>query len=599
MKKILILSVLAWAMTSCSDYLNCQPEHSFGSESFLANEDELRLYSYGFLQNNLPTINAVAFNIQRHNQVASWGGDEHSDLGFTKNKWNCLDPEVFGTRQQGGWSSSNWGALRATNYYLDNMVRAKGNVDESVYNHYEGVGRFWRAWFYYDMVQEFENVPWYEHEIKSNDQEALYKTQDSRAFVMEKVLEDISFAAENCSMENKYWTSRTQVNRYVALAMKARICLYEGTYRKYHTELGLNDYDRWLREAASAAKELIDSKKMSLVSDYKSLFVKSSLANSEVIFGVAYDTDIRRHDLTWQIFSPTTGSNWSMTHPFICTYLMTDGSRYTDKPGYETNEFREVFADRDKRLSATVLGPDYQKMVNGVMTQISPMLNVTKSGYQMIKWALTDGGAVESQAVSYNSAPLFRYAEVLLTYAEAKAELGEMTSEVWESTIALLRKRAGVDPKMPETADPYMAAYFLNRCSDKYLLEIRRERGCELAWEGLRYQDILRWKCGEILVPEDGWAGIYIPKLNELYDLNGDGTYDVCVYEGEKPSDDKNATYLKVGNGVKLSNGDSGYLMYGTDYNLKWEDFMYVRPVPNSAIQINPNLKQREGWSDI
>ena len=69
-------------------------------------------------------------------------------------------------------------------------------------------------------------------------------------------------------------------------------------------------------------------------------------------YGISADTTS-----TWQIFSPTTGSNWSMTHPFICTYLMTDGSRYTDKPGYETNEFREVFADRDKRLSATVLGP--------------------------------------------------------------------------------------------------------------------------------------------------------------------------------------------------------------------------------------------------
>ena len=73
---------------------------------------------------------------------------------------------------------------------------------------------------------------------------------------------------------------------------------------------------------------------------------------------------------------------------------------------------------------------------------------------------------------------------------------------------------------------------------------------------------------------------------NRFYDLNGDGTYDVCVYDGAKPSNDKNATYLKVGNGVKLSDGDSGYLMYGTDYNLKWHDFMYVRPVPNSAIQI-------------
>ncbi len=599
MKKIFLFTTLAAAtLTSCSDFLDCQPEHSFGSESFLATEAELRMYTYGFIQNNVPDIYTVSTSIQRHNQVASWGGDERSDLGFNKSKWNCLDPTVFGNRQQGGWGTGNWGALRAVNYYLDHIPNAKGAVDEKVYNHYEGVGRFWRAWFYYDMVQEFENVPWYEHEVKSNDQEALFKTQDSRQFVMDKVFEDIDFASKNCSEENKYFTSRTQINRYVALALKARICLYEGTYRKYHTELGLNDSEKWLKAAAEAAKDLMDTRKFSLVKDYKSLFQTSSLANSEVIFGVSYATDLRTHELTWRIFSPTYGNQWSMPYPFICTYLMQDGSRYTDQPGYEKFEYKQVFANRDKRLSATVLGPDYQKKVNGVMTQIAPPMNVTLSGYMPIKWALTEGGSYESQGISYNSAPMFRYAETLLVYAEAKAELGEMTSDVWDATIKLLRERGGVDTAMPTTADPYMTKYFLNRCTDKYVLEVRRERGCELAWEGLRYPDILRWKCGDILVPK-GWSGIYIPKINELYDLNGDGVNDVCVYKDAKPSEDKNAVYIKVTSSIMLSEGDSGYLMYGCDYNLKWEDFMYVRPVPNSAIQKNPNLKQREGWSDI
>lgn len=600
MKKIFLFTALAAAtLTSCSDFLDCQPEHKFGSESFLGSEAELELYCNGFINSNIPDIYTVATSIQRHNQVASWGGDERSDLGFNKNKWNCLDPTVFGNRQQGGWGTGNWGALRAINYYLDQMVKAKGKLEPAVYNHFEGVGRFWRAWFYFDMVQEFENVPWYDHEIKSGDQEALYKTQDSRKFVMDKVFEDIDFAAKNCSEASKYFTSRTRINRAVAMALKARICLYEGTYRKYHTELGLNDSEKWLREAADAAKQIMDSKKFSLESDYKSLFLKSSLANKETLFGVSYETDKRTHELTWRIFSATYGSKWSMPYPFICTYLMTDGSRYTDQPGYETKLYKEVFENRDKRLSATVLGPDYKKDVNGKMTQIAPPMNTSLSGYMPIKWALTEGGKYESQGVSYNSAPMFRYAETLLVYAEAKAELDEMNADVWNATIKLLRDRAGVKSDMPATADPYMVNYFLNRCTDKYVLEVRRERGCELAWEGLRYQDILRWKCGEILTPKGGWAGIYIPKINELYDLNGDGVNDLCVYNGAKPSNDKNAVYIKVDNCIKLSEGDKGYLMYGADFNLKWEDFMYVRPVPNSAIQINPNLKQREGWSDI
>lgn len=599
MKKLLIFSILAAAaFTSCDDYLDCQPEHKFGSESFLANEAELQLYSYGFIQNNVPDIYTVAASIQRFNQVASWGGDEHSDLGFTRNKWNCLDATMFGCRSQGGWGTGNWGALRAINYFLDHMVNAKGNVEDKIYKHYEGVGRFWRAWFYFDMVQEFENVPWYGTEVKSDDLDALYKTQDSRKYVMERVLEDISFAAENCSADSKYLKSRTMVNQAVAMAMKARICLFEGTYRKYHTELGLSDADQWLTEAANAAKALIGAG-FSLEADYASLFLKSSLANKETIFGVAYDTELRKHEVTWRWLSPTYGSNWSMPYPFICTYLMKDGSRYTDQPGYETKEYRDVFTNRDNRLAATVVSPTFKKKVNGVDTQIPPQMTVTLNGFQPIKWVLREGGSYESQGISYNSAPLIRYAEVLLIYAEAKAELGQMTPDVWNSTIKLLRERAGVNGDMPTSADPYMQQYFLNRCTDKYILEVRRERGCELAWEGLRYQDILRWKVGELLTPQNGWAGIYIPKINELYDLNGDGVNDLCVYDGEKPSADNNAVYIKVDASRKLSEGDHGYLMYGCNFNLKWQDFMYVRPVPTTAIQNNPNLVQRDGWADL
>ena len=590
---------MALALASCNDFLDCQPKHKFGSESFLANESELRLYTNGFLEKNLPSFGNVAFNIQRTANVASWGGDEHSDIGFTKTKWNVLDKTMFGTRQQGGWGTGSWGELRAINYYLDNMTRAKGNVDAAVYNHYEGVGRFWRAWFYFDMVQEFEDVPWYDQEIKSDDYTQLTKTQDSRQFVMDKVLEDITFAVENCSKAAKYVSSRTLINQYTALALKARICLFEGTYRKYHTELGLNDSERWLNEAAAAAKQLMDSKAFSLVSDYKSLFQNSSVVNTEVILGAAYDPELRKHDATWLIFSPTAGDCWSMTHPFICTYLMTNGTPYTNQAGYETFMFKDVFKNRDKRLAATVLGPEYQKKVNGVMTQINPLMNVTLSGYQMIKWALPEGGDFDAQGISYNSAPIFRYAEVLLTYAEAMAELGKMDATVWNATIKLLRNRAGVTSVEPTQADPYMEQYFLNTCSDKYILEVRRERGCELAWEGLRYQDILRWKCGQLLTPQGGWAGIYIPALGETYDLNGDGTKDVCVYSGTKPKTVSGVTYIKTNSSVKLSDGNSGYLMYGADFNIKWEDFMYVRPVPESAIQINPNLKQRSGWQSL
>ena len=116
--------------------------------------------------------------------------------------------------------------------FLGNIRRAAAS--EAILNHYEGVARFWRAYFYMNKVKTFGAVPWYDKEIDSGDHAALYKPRDSREYVMSKVLEDLDFACRNCITNAKLEVNSVRITRNVALAFKARCCLYEGTFRKYH-----------------------------------------------------------------------------------------------------------------------------------------------------------------------------------------------------------------------------------------------------------------------------------------------------------------------------------------------------------------------------
>ena len=138
-------------------------------------------------------------------------------------------------------------------------------LSEEVYDHYEGVARFWRAWHYFTKVQLFGAVPYYDYVIEPDD-EGLYKARDSREYVCEKILEDLDFAAEHVSTDSQY-LKVSKINRYVALFVKAKFCLWEGTFRKYHSvdpSTGLawsSEYtssEEFLRAACDACEELME-----------------------------------------------------------------------------------------------------------------------------------------------------------------------------------------------------------------------------------------------------------------------------------------------------------------------------------------------------
>lgn len=589
MKKIVVAILFSLALSSCDDFLEREQYDKVSSVGFFKTENDLLLYSNSFLEQLMPDYASLAY------------GDGTTD-NITSDKMEDFLLGGFTADQQGGWSITQWSYLRNINYFLDNMGSAK--ADEKIMKHYEGVGRFWRAWFYYDMVRTFGDVPYYDHEVPSNDNDILFKARDPREYVMGKVLEDLTFAATNCLSESRYVVSSNIINKWVALAFKSRVCLFEGTYRKYHTELNMTgSAQTFLNEAANAAAELMNAGVYSLVNSaakiqtqYRSLFTSEDLQTKEVILGVSYAAGLKEHYVTKNYYNLTAvGKHWGITKDFVNTYLMLDGSRFTDKPGYETTLLKDEFTNRDYRLKQTIRYPGYKRTVSNVTNvAVAPNPQSSSTCYQFLKWSV-DNDYYDSYAGTYDL-PFLRYAEVLLNYAEAMAEMGKCDETVWNQTIKLIRERAGVNGAVPASYDPYLAKYYMNQTTDKWILEVRRERGIELIMENLRYDDLMRWKLGPMLTKT--WNGIYVPAVNTLMDLDNNGSPD--FYASTKTVADKDKVkgviYITPGEGsyMGLSEGTSGYIRVRNERI--WEDKCYLRPIPRSATVVNPNLGQNPGW---
>ena len=265
-------------------------------------------------------------------------------------------------------------------------------------------------------------------------------------------------------------------------------------------------------------------------------------------------------------------------------------------------QYAAQFKGRDPRLAQTIQGPGYIAIEESAPEQLS--WERTVSGYRVIKHI--SSAAHEGATTSTSDFALFRYAEVLLNYAEAKAELGILTDADVALAIDPLRARVGMAKMVtvPSTVDPLMEKYYPNAkgAQKAAILEIRRERTVELCFEGFRQWDLLRWKEGKWMTPAStsGFQGIYFPGLGD-YDLDGDGKVDVCLYQGTKPSTKApEANIIEVAGNWSLTNGKSGNLTYYKAESYKWDENKdYLWPIPEDQRQItNGALSQNPGWND-
>ena len=595
--------VLGLATVSCD--LTEAPQAEAGRAIVFGDEVGLRNYTYGFYEYLPDNGSAHKINVMH----------DHSA------KMN------IGTYEQGAYTTStstswSWGSIRNVNYFIKYNTDPK--VPEEVRNNYTGIARLFRALLYYDKLVTYGNVPWIDKPLDPADPE-LYATQDNRDVIITNIIKDLDYAAENILASSVTPNSNT-VNKWTALALKSRICLFEGTFRKYHAngstygaqylEGCTIPADDILKEAADAAWKVIADGPYKLHTGaayqaggrgaYRDLFISDDPVTEEVMLAYSQSKELSvLGEANWYYNSTSYGPHLSMTRAFAKTYLNADGSIYNEKKGsgaYKT--FLEETVGRDARLCQTIRGADYTRKDNtGKFVNTAPDMSLSLTGYQYTKYVMDDVGYDNARS-NDNDVPLLRFAEVLLNYAEAKAELGTITDADWALTVGALRRRAGITggdlDKLPTVVDSYLQQTFYPGVTNPVILEIRRERAIELILEGFRLNDLKRWACGKNWeqVP---WDGVYIQKLDTPIDLNGDEVFDVYVTADENYQ--KSGQYKSIAMtlnkqqvAVPLSDDPLGGYVLGYVMPRKWNDNMYVYPIPENVILKNPALKQNPGW---
>ena len=592
-----LLTLTALLFTACNDdFLDRFPETEIGRENFFNTEDDLNLYInnlYSFPGGGMYTADGYATS----DNMANTGNTELKTMMVT-------NPDA--TTIQGGWS---WSRLRDINFFLENFDKADIPAENKA--HFEGLARYFRATFYMDKVQRYSDLPWYDKVIETGDEEALFKGRDSRAMVVDNIFEDFQFAVDHV-FENQ---PSGAVHKMFVMGEMARAALYEGTFRKYHPELGLeSSADQYLAMARDLSLEIMNSGKYSLHStgnpnmDYYDLFVSSDLtSNPEIIFTNISQDQLKNSGNSEIIFG---NFETSPSRDLLQAYLMKDGSYYTNQADYETKQFVEEFANRDPRLNQTYAYPGWELIRTGTYAQgggiYVQQLNKNFSGYHQIKGYVNSREQTVINDVDY---PVMRYAEILLIFAEAKAELGELSQTDLDNSINLLRARVDMPAlTMSVAVDPVQQARY-PMVTNPVLLEIRRERRIELAMEGNRHEDLMRWAAGKLLEAEP--EGMYFPDLGK-YDLTGDGVEDIILIDESETipaGADKELNALGVpliyyrtslpdGNGgVYLENGNNGTVQTINERGTFIEPKFYYRPVPATQVTINPNLTQIFGWN--
>jgi hypothetical protein len=556
-----------FVFSSCN--LDLTPEDTLSPKTYFKNGPQLELWANHFYS-LLPDAD----------DLAKQNADDNisSELGET----------LMGQRSAASEDGWNWDRLRDINYYLQHSNQCS---DENARKHYDGVAYFFRAYFYFEKVKRYGDVPWYDQVLNSNEDKLLAKPRQDRELIMDSVMKDLDRAITMLPVKK----DPVHVTKWTALAFKSRAALYEGTFRKYR---GMNNYEKYLKQAADAGEEFINNSGYKLYTKgaepYRTLFNSIDAVSDEVILTKKYsNTSNVRHSIPFNIIIYRQG----FTKRFMNHYLMSDGSRFDEQPGWQTMGYVAETKHRDPRLSQTVLCPGYVQVDTSKET-VNDLSALT--GYRPIKFV--NASPYDGSLKAITDYPLFRAAEVYLNFAEAKAELGTLSQIDLDKSINKIRDRVG----MPHlnmlaantTPDNLLLQYYPNvtkNTNTGVILEIRRERTVELALEGFRLWDIFRWKEGQQLTKE--FDGCYFPGPGE-YDLNEDGIADILLYTTNK-GNFKGASF-KIGKDIILTNNTSGNIHALSNITISWDENRdYLWPIPASErVLTSGALTQNPGWTD-
>ncbi len=618
--KFIALLLAATMVSSCNDsFLEINPVESLTEDTAFDTYDNFKTYAwslYGVFGNN---------NILRHigsnGQGSTYQGDIYSGY-LTRKGTSAYNPYAFQTISEvasgNGW---NFDYIRKVNIMISNIDASK--MSDAQKEHWRAVGYFFRSFYYMELVARFGDVPWVDKIINDNDKEA-YGARTPRKEVTDHILEDLIYAEKHIKPEGD---GENTINIHAVRALMSRFTLFEGSWRKYHQ---LGDEGKFFDKCIESSEQLMKDFP-TLHTDYGEMWTSKELSKVPgVILHKEFVDDVLS---SWFTHMERTSSHAvEMPQLTVDMYLCSDGKPIATSDVYEWGKkdksIYSVFRNRDLRLLESVAPPyrlsknsnpnswDYPEDAQnreyldlmGVTKVISnpgeagkhkvlPLMNWSASivlkvpniqtatnqqflscrgGYYFYKnycaWEKNHNNAQTNVA----DKPIFKIEEVLLNYAEVKAELGLFTQEIADKTINKLRPRAQIADLEVAAIDD---AFDPNRDSsvDPLLWEIRRERIIELMGEGFGFYDIRRWKKAEYFInkPHYGmWAKrSEIGKTGKIVNLET-GFPDPAAEEG----------YIYLFDNPELSGKG-------------WLDKYYLYMIPTNEIALNKQLlPNNPGW---
>ena len=578
-----LLLATAVSFSSCDDFLTRDPQDTVTDvPSFWNNEENLRTSFLDYYTYFFPGYRSSwerADNFAETN-VADWTDDNAQEVAtlFTK---------VAPTSDAGNW---NFKKVRNMNLLLSRIQSS--TLGEEAKNHWSGVARLFRAMEYAKLVQKFGDVPYYDAVVGSTDNEQLYRARDPRTTVMDKVNEDLAFACANIRVNDG--TKGLTVNRAVAQGFASRIMLFEGTWQKYHANNTAKAAE-YLKAAKDYAAALMQTNAYSIAPSYKSLTTSEDLAgNPEIIMYRSYVENVVMHSL--MSFQNTEMEMSSPSRSFIDAFLTKNGLpiHQAGNTDYKGKEYAPEIQNRDPRLADNI-DEESGLRLNGVAAVYAA------SGYYANRYVNKDlinkpGGMSNTNTTD---APVMKLNEVLMNYIEAAAELADLgqytlTQADFDKTINDIRDRQST--QMPhvtlagnalkvngvEINDPDRDATV-----KPIIWEIRRERRVELAYEGLRFNDLRRWgklEYADMVKNKKLNMGAWINKAD--YPENADALAKITLC-------DENGNIVT---------GNEGYIMPITEVakmrQMADKDYLYPIPVDQITMYETHGFKltQNPGW---
>ncbi len=420
-------------------------------------------------------------------------GDSYSDnayIGLQVGNPNSIGNGSYSTSDdyvEAVWDS-RYAGIRLCNELLTNIDRVPG-LDPALKNRYIGEVKVIRAFHYYELYTRFGDVPYTEDAISIPESQTIARTP--RATVLANVLRDLDEVINNDWLPASYdGADKGRITKWAAMAVKARVCLFEGDWDQVinltSTIMTEGGFDLF-RYTANPSNS------------YTALFEIANEGNIEIILDRQYMPVSFEHRDQYNFLPPSFGG-YALLVPLqelVDSYIMLDGKTIGESDDYDEDN---PFENRDPRLAATIadINGSY-KTATGTQSLVAAsdaidvQAGATVTGYYFKKyWDYT----YRAELYSGLNPIVIRYADILLMNAEAHAELNDFNATIWNATIRPIRERAGFTDAG--------ALDYQGETGDELIELIRNERRCELAFEGLRFKDIIRWGIAEDVM--DGWC---------------------------------------------------------------------------------------------